>query len=433
MSKDNKKYFLVFVAVIIVIIAYFLLRDYNEKWNLNFDKTKKNAYGTYITYEILKHNNDSNFIEINNSVISTFRTLDKNKKYNYVFINYANFYDSATIDTICKFVENGNTAFLAVEDIYYSRILSDSILEQQYHLRTNTDLFSESDTIVKDKNSARFNFINPSLQNKDGYCYYVRDEYDTIQYAFNHFEANPDSEWTATNNKEKELLLFGNKTVNHITNNFISLKHGKGNFIILLSAIPFTNYFMRKQEGLEYAEKVFAHLPNNTIIWDNVSQYEKEEINDDRINDSRYNESALYFILNNRSLRWAWYLCLLGVLIYVIFQAKRRQNIIPLIETKQNTSLQYVQTIGQLYYQDKAHQEIAKEMKLQFLNFLRNKYNCKTNEIDKVFMQQIAIKSNIDKEKIASIFNHFNNIETVNTTQLHQLNTALEYFYKNCK
>jgi hypothetical protein len=40
-----------------------------------------------------------------------------------------------------------------------------------------------------------------------------------------------------------------------------------------------------------------------------------------------------------RSLRWAWYLTLLGVIIYAIFHAKRRQNVIPIIEPKQNNSL----------------------------------------------------------------------------------------------
>jgi hypothetical protein len=135
-------------------------------------------------------------------------------------------------------------------------------------------------------------------------------------------------------------------------------------------------------------------------------------------------------------LRWAWYLTILGVIIYAIFHAKRRQNIIPIIEPKENNSLKYVETIGQLYFHEEEHIEIANEMRLQFMNYIRHKYYIKTNEIDDIFFKNLSLKSTIDEDKIKAIFNEFNDIikvRSINQNKLHQLNNLLENFYKNCK
>ncbi|HNY55318.1 MAG TPA: hypothetical protein PKI86_06820, partial [Chitinophagales bacterium] len=189
--------------------------------------------------------------------------------------------------------------------------------------------------------------------------------------------------------------------------------------------------------GLEYAEKVFSHLPNQTTLWDNIShEYKYSSADDGYRGDSSFGDSPLYFILQNRALRWAWYLTILGVIIYAIFHAKRRQNIIPIIEPKQNNSLKYVETIGQLYFHEEEHIEIANEMRLQFLNFIRQKYYMKTNEIDEAFFKQLCLKSAIEEEKIKSIFDEFKDIlkvKSINQQKLHHLNKQLEYFYKTCK
>lgn len=148
------------------------------------------------------------------------------------------------------------------------------------------------------------------------------------------------------------------------------------------------------------------------------------------------NDSPLYFILNHAPLRWAWYLLLIGIILYGIYRAKRRQKIIAIIEPKTNTSLGYAETIGQLYFHEEEHIEIAIEMRTQFLNFIRNKYYLKTNELDESFKKQLSVKSGIEIEKINDIFNQFHDvvkIKSIHKQKLHHLNALLEYFYKTCK
>ena len=40
--------------IILIGLGYYLLMDSFTEWNYNLDKTKKNPYGTFVTYELLK-------------------------------------------------------------------------------------------------------------------------------------------------------------------------------------------------------------------------------------------------------------------------------------------------------------------------------------------------------------------------------------------
>lgn len=451
MNKERSKYLLIALTIIIVAAGYYLLMDSMSEWNFNLDNSKKNAYGTYITYELLKERYaPKGFREIDNSILESFRKLKKNRTYNYIFINNTPYYDSATVDTLCRFTEAGNTAFICCENLQ-GRFL-DSILRKTYHLTITTgyntlyyNLFNidslknkNKDSIIGDKRYSTFNLIHPSLKSASGYNYYLKYKADTINNYFYRFEAVPDSEWTQPIPSANAISFAGSERSYGTGLNFAILKHGKGQFILLMSAVPLTNYFMRTAQGLEYADKIFAHLPEQTTLWDNVSHmktYENDDMDMDHGN-SKFGDSPLYFIIENRALRWAWYLSILGVAIYALFHAKRRQNIIPIIESKENTSLKYVETIGQLYFHDEEHIEIANEMRLQFLNFIRQKYYIKTNEIDEVFFKQLSLKSDIEEEKIKAIFEEFVDIlkvKSIHQQKLHSLNKQLEYFYKNCK
>ncbi len=427
------------MAILLLTAGYYLLKDSSGEWSLNLDKSKKNAYGTFLTYELLKQKYSKHgFNEIKKPVAEELKKLRKDKTYNYIFINSTPYYDSATTAALYQFAEKGNTVFISCEGFHY--IFLDSIIRKSYHLKI-TSAYNELyykfyDSIIDIKLYSTFNFIHPSLKDSSGYTYYLKNKSDTIINYYNIFEALPDSECVYPIPDINSVSFAGWEKSYDSGLNFAVLKHGKGQIVILLSAIPFTNYFMRTEKGLEYAEKVFSHLPDQATLWDDVSHEYKFDDGNQYHGNSNFGESPLYFVLKQPALRWAWYLTILGIIIYGFFHAKRRQHIIPVIPPKENTSLKYVETIGQLYYNDEEHLEIALEMRLQFLNYIRQKYFLKTNETDESFYNLLSQKSSVSAEAIQSIFNAFKKISTekkISSKQLQILNTELEYFYKNCK
>ena len=79
----------------------------------------------------------------------------------------------------------------------------------------------------------------------------------------------------------------------------------------------------------------------NLIIWSLNNQTSKV-----------VSDSPLRFILSQPALKWAWYLLLAGVLIFIIFNLRRTQRPIPILPKNLNTSVEFVKTIGNLYYQE---------------------------------------------------------------------------------
>src|SRR4030095_15629147 len=100
--------------------------------------------------------------------------------------------------------------------------------------------------------------------------------------------------------------------------NFIKVPYKEGNFFIHLQPVAFTNYHLLKDNHDEYAQKVLAYLPKGQIYWAVKDQ-----------DGLLASGSPLRYVLSQPALRWAWYLFLGGMLIFMIFNAKRRQRIIP--------------------------------------------------------------------------------------------------------
>ncbi|MBK6839709.1 MAG: hypothetical protein IPG90_16740 [Bacteroidetes bacterium] len=142
------------------------------------------------------------------------------------------------------------------------------------------------------------------------------------------------------------------------------------------------------------------------------------------------------YILSQDSLRWAWYLVLALTILYMIFFGKRRQRIIPILEPKKNTSLEYIRTVGQLYYQERNHRVICIHKMKLFQAFLRSKYFINTYEVDDDTIEKIAVKSTVDKEVIRSIFSQYNWIDKnldISDQMLINFHQQIEKFYKTCK
>ena len=89
---------------------------------------------------------------------------------------------------------------------------------------------------------------------------------------------------------------------------------------------------------------------------------------------SSVSNSPMRFILSNEGLKWGWYLFLIGMIILMIFNAKRKQRIIPIIKPLTNTTVDFTKTIGNLYFQEGNHDTIMEKKIIYFLEKIRQDY-----------------------------------------------------------
>ncbi len=65
-------------------------------------------------------------------------------------------------------------------------------------------------------------------------------------------------------------------------------------------------------------------------------------------------------------MRWAWFLALTLVVLYIIVYARRQQRAIPVVAPPRNATRDLVHTIGRLYWHKGDHADLARKMIAHF-------------------------------------------------------------------
>jgi hypothetical protein len=178
--------------------------------------------------------------------------------------------------------------------------------------------------------------------------------------------------------------------------NFFAAPYGEGMVFGLTTPLVLTNYHFKREDGLAYVEHIFQYLPDGAVHWDRFNQLHTPPVVDER----PLSESPLGFVLAQPGLRWAWYLLLAIGLLYMLFRAKRRQAPIPVIDPKENRSMEFVDMVSLMHYQQNDHIYVAGQVRRQFLAFVRERYHLSTAELDDRFARELSAKSEIPQEEV---------------------------------
>ena len=90
-------------------------------------------------------------------------------------------------------------------------------------------------------------------------------------------------------------------------------------------------------------------------------------------------------------------------MIFIIFNAKRKQRIVPIVKPLPNLTLDFTKTIGNLYYQEGDHDNIIDKKIIYFLERIRNEYLIDTTKLDDDFINKLHHKSGKDENDIREL------------------------------
>ncbi|TDH28768.1 DUF4350 domain-containing protein [Segetibacter sp. 3557_3] len=388
-----------FLVVFTLLFALYIVAELNKpkaiNWEISLSKDDKDPYGAYVLFKSLKE-------LLPTAAIESYRTPVYNQVNNYTGRNGAYLIispdfkpsgeDLAELD---RFVRRGNVALISASDFAKSL---------QRKLRFTTS--SRMSLGLMDSTSV--NLVNPQLRNNSNYVFRRM----TIDEYFSKIDT-------------------ANSTVLGINDrgrpNFIRVKSGAGVYLVHAAPLCFSNYFMLYRNNASYTSKVLSYLPQNTnrLFWD---EYYKLGPTGPT--------TPLRFILSNPYLLAAFRLGLIALVLYVLFEMKRRQRIIPVIEPLKNTTLEFAKTIAGLYYQQKDNQGIARKKINYFLDFVRNRYFIPTTALDSTFLNTLSQKSGVALSEVEPLVASLREIDydyPVSDTLLLTLNTQIDNFYKQVK
>lgn len=370
---------------------------------ISLNKKEKNPYGAYVFYESLKSFFPkaifrNNYSEPGDSKM--FGSLKPNQLY-IILMPEFDPYDYE-FDDLISYIERGNNVFIctfSINDDVASFIKTKSAVKNFMYYPFGT---ADTDSMRAFLNTAVFkgsqSFIYPGIS-MEGY-------FETLD------------------SNISNSLGFGNKGIS----NFIHLKKGEGNLYIHLSPLVFSNYFLLYKNNMQYFEKVFSLFPSETpvILWDEYFSHVR--------NVKKDNKDWFNAIMQNKPFKAGIITALILLLVYALIEMKRKQRIIPVITTPVNDSIEFVKTIGLLYYEKGDHLNLAQKISTYFLDHVRSRYKLFAKDLNKLFIQELSYKSGVRESLVKDIVTRLNYLQSesiISDVDLILLKKSIEEFYDN--
>jgi len=432
------KYGIVFLLLLGVGIAlYFFGRNSDDayakkshnvdviRWEKNYDSQSNHPYGTYFLHELIVRGfKGYDLYNLDHSVQDYFEYDSlkiQEENANYLFIGKnLNLYNNE-VDSLLAFTKRGNNLFISAE--FFPRKLLRALMSYDY------------DGFIREKSdtSIFLTFNEPQFSDQD--------------YLLSNFVNDKNIEkrwrlWTSSiySTKHQKELSKGNNLACYLRFNY-----GEGT--ILLHTIPqaFTNQSLKSEAGRKYIETALSYLPEGTVIWDDYTQFVVNDGSLELDNGKNPNQSdrgskintksMISFLMKSPSLKWAYLIIIIGMVVFIVFMGKRRQKVIPTMPSNINTSLEFTETISRIYLSKGQHNKLISQMEIIFKNKMKTKYFIPYID-DKNYVERIAKKSGVSQGEISHLLNLFkagSHLVDVSDFFLIDLYKKVQVFYKKAR
>jgi len=384
MNKTFKIYAVIFIVVMIILALFEVNKTESTDWRKNFRINQKSPFGLFV------FNNEVNAL-FKNKVKKTEQTpydyyQTRKKPHNILVIEEE--IDNQSWNKILSQVSQGSDAMLILSDM--PKEISDSI---GYY---DSQISFEDENVLK-------------LTDKQ----YRND--------FIHLDKFPSGKGFTFIKPGVEVLGKTVEKNNSDQANFIKVKFGKGNIYVHCEPLFVTNYYLLKRGNIKYAQDVFSYLKDRETVWFVES-------------DAKVSQFFLRFILSHAALKYAWWVLLGGLLLFIFFNAKRKQRIVPIIEPLKNTSVEFVKSIGNLYLQEGDFHDMMAKKAQYFLNKVRMDLLIDTQHLDEEFAKKLQLKTGKPADMITEAINLIKKAQDpyaqVMKEDLGKMNTLLDEIIK---
>ena len=277
---------------------------------------------------------------------------------NYLFVGSYAYYNERSVTQLLDFVERGNVAFLAAED------LPEDLAAPLFSDDCYYDFYDNSERFL----TVRLDTVYASLNSYDSSF--------LLTHVYEH-----EATFRRTVYANGGLLcdsLLGNSVEGVFDYdydgyvNFLRLPWGDGAFYLHTNPIFFTNYYLVDSLQFAYAEAALGVLGPGPVYWDEASRVPDPVARRRRQaggGNRNYNggrnlltgNETLRYIQQEPPLALAWYVLLFAALLYVVFRGKRRQRVIPVVAPRVNQSRRFIDTLSRLVRQKGRHAALAQQ------------------------------------------------------------------------
>ena len=392
--KKQTPYLLIAGALLIMVLAELLIPK-PLNWTITLSSEDKNPYGAYALYQVLPELFPPE--ELTHNHLTLYEMDTAPAKENYLILTEQFAPDKADAEVLLEEAAEGANIFIAAH--YFGGAFADTV---GFRIKNHRFSLERKEKILDpEQDSTYLHFTHPELSQE-----YFAYTLAALPISFDSLTA--ENEVLAMNHAEQPV--------------FIRQPWGEGQLYLSTTPLAFSNYYLLEGNNHRFAETALSYLPPAPLHWTEYYQSGRLE-----------SSSPLRFVLSQAALRWAYYFGMIVLLLFILFGMKRRQRPIPVMEPPLNTSLEFAGTIGQLYFQQGDHRNLALK-KITYLNeHIRSHYRLQPAWQEDAFLQQLTFKSNKEEESIHQLAKQIHQAETqsqLSATDLLKLNKAIHSFHQ---
>lgn len=396
--KKDWKYIAYLAGAVVLYLVLSLMAPRQLDWRITFHREHKIPFGGFALSDLMHELFPDHKINQNNyTLYELYDTLEKPVNFLSISLSFGPGDDD--VKALLKNVAEGGHAFISAHSIYGKFADTLNITTRDYFFD------EEHEHFLTDKNdTSTLRFTNPNMNVRGKFLYPRKNFHERLVL---YTDSLHHKKVVAVNDVELPVTII--------------IPWGKGSIIVNCTPMAFTNAYLLPHDNYKFAAALLSYLPQNDLVWTEYYELGRMEA-----------QSPLRFVLKNESLSWAYFITVFSLLLFIIFEAKRKQRIIPVIKPLGNTTVEFVSTIGDLYYQHGEHKDIA-EKKISFLlEHIRTKYWLNTGKLDDTFITTLAKKSGKGEEDIKGLVMIIKLIQSqpeIALDRLVDLNNKIEHFY----
>lgn len=373
MSLDQK----ILLTLISLLILGVLLLIYSSPpavdWSQSYEQSDSRPLGSEVFYDQVKKK-PGDWEDVNLPPFEAIR--DAPSEATYVFINKYFTTDPDEFGLLLDWVRNGGHLFISASHL--SALLLDSLglkenkLSEEFQAERVFNLSLEIPMIL------------------------------TQPATYNQFHAGDYFQWEDSVQVQTlgKIQDKSNSDTVGLQPNFIQLREGNG--LITLHAFPeaFSNYFLLDNSNKPYTEQVLGTWDlNHPVLLDQYIKAGKVT-----------NSSPLYLIFSNPNLKAAYFTCWVILLLWVLFEGKRRQKAIRVITPPQNQSLEFAKTISSIYLNRQDKTQLGQLQLKLFWYYCRTKFKVQGENMEEL-ASLLSIKSGVSLKETQDLFRQLTLLE----------------------
>lgn len=171
-----------------------------------------------------------------------------------------------------------------------------------------------------------------------------------------------------------------------------------GKLIVTTMPLVFTNYGVMDSDARKLSEYMSSFFKGRKLYRLHEEKNKKDVMKEEEDGDFKY-------IMSQPPLKWAFYIILGLLVVYMVFNSRRRMKAIPVHKIDEDTTLQFAKVLGTFYYHQEYHVPFLMKKYDKLKSTLQSRYGWDVDKMEASdLINRLYVITGIRKDRIAKLF-----------------------------